>query len=84
MKKVIFLVATFACTLSMAQEHFTGLTNSSRVGVLTVGNNPAEILNMSNRFEFNLFGMSVNSANNKVGFKDITSDKNIEDLIFLG
>lgn len=84
MKKVIFLVATFACTLSMAQEHFTGLTNSSRVGVLTVGNNPAEILNMSNRFEFNLFGMSVNSANNKVGFKDITSDKNIEDLIFTG
>lgn len=78
------VVALFLTTTFFAQEHFTGLSTSSRSGIINAGTNPAEIMNMPNKFDFNLFGFSVNVANNKVGFKDITSGKNIQDLIFQG
>lgn len=46
--------------------------------------NPAELANVSNKFEINAIGFSFNITNNKIGFSDITSDKNLEDLIFVG
>lgn len=71
-------------TMGFAQEHYTGLSTSSRSGIINANTNPAEIMNLSNKFEVNIFGFSVNVANNKVGFKDITSGKDLQDLIFQG
>lgn len=84
MKKLFLISAALFAIQSYSQEHFSGLNTSNRVGIITAGMNPAELLNMSNKFETNIFGFSFNVANNKIGFSDITSDKDIEDLIFVG
>lgn len=84
MKNIFLTVALIFCFFAFGQEHFTGLTNSSRVGIITVGMNPAELSNLANKFEFNTFGLSANVSNNKIGFKDIVEGKNLEKLIFIG
>lgn len=84
MKKSIFATILLATICGYSQEHFTGLTTSNRVGILNTGINPAELNNMSNRFEVNIFGGSFNVANNKIGFSDLTSDTDFEELIFKG
>jgi hypothetical protein len=84
MKKIL-LIATILITNNFyGQEHFAGLNTSSRIGILTAAMNPAELTNMSSQFEVNIIGASVNVSNNKIGFSDLTSDSNIEDLIFIG
>ena len=71
--------------LSFAQEHFSGINISRRVGILNASFNPAELTNLSNTYEVNVFSTSLNVSNNKISFGDIvSSDKNIEDLIFDG
>ena len=55
MKKSILVTLLLAAISGYSQEHFAGLTTSSRVGILNVGINPAELNNMSNRFEVNIF-----------------------------
>jgi hypothetical protein len=84
MKKLILLSAFLISVNAFSQDHFAGLTNSSRVGILTTSINPAELANMSNKFEINVVGVSFNVANNKIGFSDLTSDKDIETLLFNG
>lgn len=83
MKKitVALLLLTFA---AFAQEHFSGFTTSSRVGLLNAGINPSELVNLKSRFEIQLLSMSINTNNNKIGFKDITDGANIEKKLFLG
>lgn len=71
-------------TALYSQQHFAGLTTSGRSGIITAGTNPAELVNMSNKFEVNIFGLSVNASNNKIGFSDLTSNADIENLIFVG
>lgn len=84
MKKSILVTLLLAAISGYSQEHFAGLSTSSRVGILNAGVNPAELNNMSNRFEVNIFGGSFNVANNKIGFSDLTSDTDFEELIFTG
>lgn len=72
-----------AC-LAFSQEHYTGLGTSPKLGTIAASNNPAELVNMSSRFQINLFDISANFANNKIGFKDIFSSTNFEDQIFQG
>ena len=79
-KNFLIMLSLFGASL-FAREHFAGLNTSSRVGILTAGMNPAELANISNKFEVNVLGISLNVANNKIGFSDLTSDKNIEDLL---
>ena len=69
---------------AFSQDHFAGISTSDRVGILNGDLNPAEFSNLSKKFEVNIYGMSFNVANNKIGFNDITSGKNLEDLIFAG
>lgn len=69
---------------AFSQDHFAGISTSDRVGILNGDLNPAEFSNLSKKFEVNIYGISFNVANNKIGFKDITSGKNLEDLIFAG
>jgi hypothetical protein len=84
MKNILIIILLSFSVFTFGQEHFTGLTNSSRVGIVTVGMNPAELSNLANKFEFNTFGLSVNVSNNKIGFNDIIDGKNLENLIFVG
>ena len=71
-------------TTGFAQDHFAGINTSSRIGILNTNVNPAELPNLSNKFEVNIYGVSFNVANNKIGFSDLTSGSNLEDLIFKG
>jgi hypothetical protein len=84
MKKIIVIFALAISHCIFAQEHFAGLTTSARGGLISAAMNPAELMNINNRFEFNISGVSINFSNNKVGFSDITSNKNLEDLLFQG
>lgn len=77
-----YLILCFISFLSMtAQDHFSGINMSNRVGLLNASINPAELSNLSSKYEVNLFSASVNVANDKIGFSDIINGENIEDLI---
>lgn len=84
MKKSLLYLVIILSTSVYSQEHFAGLNTSSRVGILNAGLNPAELMNLKSRFETNTLGFSFNVSNNKIGFSDIVSGKNFEDLIFKG
>lgn len=85
MKKLILLVTLLVVNIGIAQEHFSGINISRRVGLLNASFNPAELTNLSNTYEINVFNTSLNVSNNKVSFSDIVnSDEDIEDLIFDG
>ena len=74
------------CALSMsAQDHFSGIKNSNKIGVLSINTNPAELSNLGNKYDVNFFSFSINASNNKIDFKDlISSNSNIEEIIFQG
>lgn len=82
MKKIVFISLAFIGFNSYSQEHFAGLTTSSRAGLLAGAMNPAEFANANKKIEVNLYGLSVNGSNNKIGFEDIISGKNLETILF--
>lgn len=84
MKKTFVSLLLLVGLGAVAQDHFSGISTSSRVGILNGDLNPAEFAQMSRKFEVNIYGMSFNVANNKIGFSDLNSDTNLEDLIFTG
>lgn len=83
MKKTLVLTALITSICGFAQEHFSGIGTSQRVGILNGNINPAEFALLDSTVEVNIFGTSVNVSNNKIGFSDLTGS-NIEDLIFRG
>lgn len=84
MKKIIVTFGLLIGFGVFAQDHFSGISTSNRVSILNGDLNPAEFSNLSKKFEVNIYGLSFNVNNNKIGFKDLTSDTNLEDLIFKG
>lgn len=85
MKKPLLFIFTLLSTGLYAQEHFSGIVTSKRTGLLNASINPAELTNMKNKYEANVFNMSVNVANNKVSFGDLfNSDTDFEEVIFEG
>lgn len=84
MKNIILTLIIATSFSGLAQEHFSGVNTSRRVGILNGTINPAEFANLSSRIEVGLFATSINAANNKVGFSDLVSSTNIENLIFTG
>jgi hypothetical protein len=85
MKKPLLFIFTLLSTGLYAQEHFSGITTSKRTGIMNASINPAELTNLQNQYEVNGFGISINVANNKISFSDITnSDEDFDDLIFSG
>lgn len=84
MKKIILIFLLFNSLFAISQEHFSGISTSNRVGILNSNINPAELPNLSKKFEVNIYGMSFNVANNKIGFSDFSSDTNLETLLFSG
>lgn len=84
MKKPLLFMFSLLCTGAMAQEHFSGINTSRRVGLLNAALNPAELTNMKNTYEINVFNLSANVANNKITFSDIVTGNNFDNLIFSG
>lgn len=84
MKKIFFMVALTSFMSVIAQEHFGGISTSKRVGIINLEVNPSELANLKNHFEIQLLSTSFSVSNNKVGFKDVNSDTNIENLLFAG
>jgi hypothetical protein len=84
MKKLTCLVLFLVAQLVQAQEHFAGISTSKRVGIINLTVNPSELANLNNHFEIQLLSSSMNVANNKVGFNDLTDDTNTEDLLLSG
>jgi hypothetical protein len=84
MKKIFVVALSLFCHFTFAQEHFSGISTSNRVGILNVNINPAELTNLSKKFEVNIFGLSVNVANDKLAFSDFNSDTDFEELLFSG
>ena len=84
MKKFIFSLFLIYGTISFSQNQFSGISTSSRVGILNASINPAELTNLSKKFEVNIFGISVNASNDQVSIGDINSDINFEDILFKG
>ncbi len=84
MKNLFLITVSLLGFYAYSQEHFSGISTSKRVGILNANINPAELPNLSKKFEVNIYGLSFNVANNKIGFSDISSDANFEELIFTG
>jgi hypothetical protein len=83
MKKFILTFGLLLGFSAFAQDQFSGISTSNRVGILNGIINPAEFSNLSKKFEVNVVGLSFNVSNNKVGISDLNSD-NLEELIFSG
>jgi hypothetical protein len=84
MKKVFISTALLVSIISVAQEHFSGINTSRRVGILNANINPAELNNLSSDFEVSVFNFSTNISNNKITFNELVNGSNIEDKFFTG
>lgn len=84
MKKLFLTISLFVGLNTFAQDHFSGISTSNRVGILNANLNPAELANLSKKFEVNIYGISFNVANNKIAFSDFNSDTDFEELLFQG
>ncbi|WP_313806022.1 DUF5723 family protein [Flavobacterium sp.] len=82
-KQLLFGFALLSLT-AFSQEHFSGINISKRGGLLNASINPAELTNMSKKYDVNVFTFSLNFSNNKIGFSDLTGGEDIEDKIFSG
>lgn len=67
-----------------SQEHFSGISTSKRGGLLNAAHNPAELFNMSTKFEVNLFNLSLGIANDKLSVNDLINGDNLENKLFEG
>ncbi len=84
MKKSLFFSAMLSAFSMSAQDHFSGIKNSNSIGVLSTSVNPAELSNLNSKYDINLFSVSINTSNNKIGFSDLVGSNNIENLLFQG
>ena len=84
MKKLNLIVFALISYWGFSQDHFSGISTSNRVGILNGIINPAEFSNLSKKFEVNLYGVSFDATNNRIGYSDLTSGANLQDLIFKG
>jgi len=84
MKKALLLCCSLMALSGFSQEHFSGINISKRAGLLNASVNPAELANMSRKFDVNVFNTSVNVSNNKIKFNDIMKGENLEEKIFTG
>ncbi|HEU4496283.1 MAG TPA: DUF5723 family protein, partial [Flavobacterium sp.] len=84
MKNQIILACLLIAGSASAQEHFSGISTSRRVGLLNASLNPAELSNLASKYEVGIFSGSFNLSNNRLGFDDLVSRNNIEDKLFEG
>lgn len=84
MNRILSFLLLICFVTSSAQQHFSGINTSSRSGILNGSYNPAELANISSKFEVNLIAPSIKASSNKIGFNDLTGGSDIEMLLFDG
>jgi len=84
MKKLLIAICCISVLPAIAQEHFSGISTSKRVGVINALNNPSELANQTSKLEINIFAMSINASSNKIGFDDLLNSDDFESLLFSG
>lgn len=85
MKRTLLFVITLFSSGLYAQEHFSGISTSRRTGIINASINPAELTNLKNNYEVNVFTFSANVSNNKISFGDLVSGvDNFEEELFAG
>ena len=84
MKRTLLFAFTMFCAGVSAQENFSGINTSRRVGILNAAINPAEFANLKNDHEINVFNFSLGVANNKITFGELVGGEDLEDDIFSG
>jgi hypothetical protein len=63
MKKTLLTLSLLVGFSASAQDQFSGISTSSRVGILNGAINPAEFANLSKKFEINFYGLSFDVSN---------------------
>jgi len=84
MRKILLPFCSFFFLTAFAQDEFSGISTSKRVGIVNALNNPSELANLKSQLELNFFGMSVNASSNKIGFSDLVDGNDFEKLLFSG
>lgn len=84
MKRTLLFTLAILATGTYAQEHFSGINTSKRTGILNASINPAELVNLKNEMEVNVFTFSANVSNNKITFGDLVGGEDLSELIFTG
>lgn len=84
MKKIFCLSIALISFYANAQEHFSGINISKRIGILNATINPAELNNLSTSYEVNVFNFSTNVSNNKISFQELLKGEDIENKFFTG
>lgn len=84
MKKYWLFLSLVACTGLFAQDHYSGINTSPRIGILNGSMNPAEFSSMVNATEVHVFSISAMETNNKISFNDLSDDTDFEELLFAG
>ncbi|KAF2518766.1 hypothetical protein E0W68_08430 [Flavobacterium salilacus subsp. salilacus] len=85
MKRTLLFIFAILGTSVFAQEHFSGINTSRRVGLLNAEINPAQLTSLKGKYEVNIFNFSVNVANNKMTFGDLVGgNDNFEEMLFAG
>ncbi len=84
MKRLLLLCTALVCGSLTAQNHFAGINTTQRVSFINASVNPAELANITSKYEIQIVAASVKFANNKVGINDLNGDTDFEELIFSG
>lgn len=84
MKKSFLILCVASSLNSFAQEHFAGISTSSRGGILNASNNPAELSNLKSKYEVGILATSFALSNNQLSFDEIINGDNFEEKLFEG
>ena len=84
MKKLILIICFSFFFNSFAQDHYSGINTSQKVGILKANINPAELSNLDSKYEISFFSTSVTASNNIISFSDIKNGEDIANLLFNG
>lgn len=84
MKKYLLTIYLFSGAIAFSQNQYSGISTSSRVGILNASINPAELTNLSSKYEINIYGVSVHASNDQISISDLDSDSNFDNILFKG
>jgi len=82
MKKSFLILCVASSLTSFAQEHFAGISTSSRGGILNASINPAELSNLKTKYEIGVLSASFALSNNQLTFDEIINSDNFEENLF--
>lgn len=84
MRKILLILSGIVLTTASAQEHYSGINTSQRGGIINAGVNPAELANLSSKYDIHIISVSAKASNNKLGINDLNGEGDFFDNLFVG